>query len=183
METPRGIQDLVAAAALLGRSGCPVHVDLVGTGRDLRLLELEARARSVYGSRIQFHRYVSSHRDALRIIADADIGILPHRRCTHWDHTIPNKLFDYMAAGLPVVTSDAAPFARIVRESACGEVFASRDAADLARAVLALRNPAVRARYGENGRRAVLERYNWEHDSVELLSSIELAVRAAGAER
>ncbi len=30
-------------------------------------------------------------------IEQADICVVPHPRCPHWDHTVPNKLFDYMA--------------------------------------------------------------------------------------
>lgn len=183
MEIPRGIEDLVAAAALLQRNGVRVQVDLVGTGRDLAMFEEQARALGVHGASVRFHGYVSSHERALSVIADADIGVLPHRRCAHWDHTIPNKLFDYMAVGLPVITSDARPFARIVQEADCGEVCASRDPEDLARAIMKLRDPARRERHGENGRRAVRQQYNWEHDTETLLNSVELAVGAAGAER
>jgi glycosyltransferase involved in cell wall biosynthesis len=180
MEIPRGIDDLIDAAAKLEQAGRPVHVDLIGTGRDITLFERRAAALGVLGTSVVFHGHVPSHHDALRIIGQADIGILPHRRCTHWDHTIPNKLFDYMAAGLPVLTSDARPFARIVSETRCGEVFRSRDAGDLARAISVLADPTLRARYGENGRQAVLHRYHWERDSVELLNSVERAVSAAG---
>ncbi|HEX4684547.1 MAG TPA: glycosyltransferase family 4 protein [Gemmatimonadaceae bacterium] len=183
MEIPRGIDDLIDAAAKLKEAGRPVHIDLVGTGRDISLFERRAAALGVLGTSVVFHGHVASQEGAFRIIAQADIGILPHRRCTHWDHTIPNKLFDYMAAGLPVVTSDARPFARIVRETRCGEVFRSRDSTDLARAISVLADPALRARYGENGRHAVLDRYHWEHDSIELLNSVERAVSAAGGHR
>lgn len=176
MESPRGIDDLLEAAARLERSGMPVHVDLVGTGRDVALFQQHAQRLGVYGSAVRFHGHLASHEEALGIIARADIGVLPHRRCAHWDHTIPNKLFDYMAAGLPVLTSDAAPFARVVRETGCGEVFTSRDPASLAGAIRRLADPALRARYGAHGQRAILERYNWEADSEVLLASVARAI-------
>jgi glycosyltransferase involved in cell wall biosynthesis len=183
MEIPRGIEDLVEAAARLAAAGTPIVVDLVGTGRDAAHIEQRARELGVHGTSVVFHGHVASHEAALRIVAGADIGVLPHRRCEHWDHTIPNKIFDYMAVGLPVLSSDAAPFARIVHESACGEVFASGNAADLARAVSVLRDPVLRDRYGANGRRAVVDRYHWERDASVLLDSVERAVRDAAANR
>jgi glycosyltransferase involved in cell wall biosynthesis len=176
MEIPRGIDDLIEAAATLRAAGRPIHVDLIGTGRDITLFRRRAAAAGVLDSSVVFHGHVPSHEDALRIIADADIGVLPHRRCTHWDHTIPNKLFDYMAAGLPVLTSDARPFARIVRDAECGEVFKSRDADDLARAIGVLGDTTLRRRYGDNGRRAVLDRYHWERDAAILVDGIHRAV-------
>ena len=177
MEIPRGIGDLVEAAALLRDAGVPVQVDLVGTGRDVAEFEARARELGVHGREVIFHGFVASHAQALRIVTDADVGVLPHRRCAHWDHTIPNKLFDYMAAGLPVLTSDARPFARIVRETECGEVFASTDARAMADAIRRLAQPERRQRQGENGQRAVAARYNWESDTASLLEGVERAVR------
>ncbi|NUQ21724.1 MAG: glycosyltransferase, partial [Gemmatimonadaceae bacterium] len=101
--------------------------------------------------------------------------------------TVPNKLFDYMAAGLPVVTSSAIPAARIVRETGAGEVFTARDASSLAGAIERLRAPEARTTRGEAGRRAVRERYNWERDSATLLAAVEGTIarhaRIAGERR
>jgi glycosyltransferase involved in cell wall biosynthesis len=183
MEIPRGVGDLIDAAAALRHSNSAICVDLVGTGRDIDLFRERARGLGVLGTHVRFHGHVASHEEALRIVSEADIGVLPHRRCTHWDHTIPNKLFDYMAAGLPVLTSDARPFARIVRESRCGEVFESRDLGDLLDAIRRLGAPGLRANYGTNGQRAIVERYHWERDAEVLLDSVNRAARAARVNR
>ena len=179
MEIPRGIGDLIEAAAILRDSGQAVQVDLVGTGRDIAEFEARARELGVHGREVRFHGFVASHDAALQIVTEADIGVLPHRRCVHWDHTIPNKLFDYMAAGLPVLTSDARPFARVVQEEQCGEVFSSHDPAAVAAAVRRLADVNRRRREGANGQRAVAERFNWETDTAALLASVEHAVRRA----
>jgi glycosyltransferase involved in cell wall biosynthesis len=181
MEIPRGIGDLIRAAALRRQAHAPVQVDLIGTGRDAELFQQQARSLGVLGTDVRFHGYVASHEDALAIVAAADIGILPHRRCEHWDHTIPNKLFDYMAAGLPVLTSDARPFARIVHQTECGEVFASGDPAALAQAIGRLSSATRRHRYAVNGQRAIREHYNWEREAAVLIESIERAIYETGA--
>ena len=49
-----------------------------------------------------------------------DVGLVPHHADEAWNTTIPNKLFDYMAAGLPVISSDARPCARILRSTGAG---------------------------------------------------------------
>jgi len=172
LEVPRGIGDLIDAAALLRDEGIPVHVRIIGTGRDEKLFHARARERGVFGREVEFLGYLQSHEEALRIVADSDIGVLPHRRNEHWDHTIPNKLFDYMAAALPVITSDARPFARIVRDEEVGEIFSSRDPRSLADAVKRLVDPELRRRYGVNGQRSVRSHYNWEHDTAALLRAI-----------
>jgi glycosyltransferase involved in cell wall biosynthesis len=73
-------------------------------------------------------------------------------------------MFDYMMAGLPVVVpSFAEEVSRIVREYDCGLTVDSSDPAELAHVLDRLASdPSLRRRLGENGRRAVLDKYNWE---------------------
>jgi glycosyltransferase involved in cell wall biosynthesis len=74
-----------------------------------------------------------------------------------------------MFLGKPVIVSSARPLKRIVEGSQAGLVFASGDTDAFARAVLQLNDPALRQRLGENGKRAVVERYNWHYDSQRLV--------------
>jgi glycosyltransferase involved in cell wall biosynthesis len=107
------------------------------------------------------------------IVADATIGVVPHYSCSHWNTTIPNKLFDYMAAGKPVIVSDAVPAARIVRETGCGLVYSSTDPESLAAAVDRMADPAVRVRMGMAGRDAVEAKFNWRTDGAILSQVVE----------
>jgi glycosyltransferase involved in cell wall biosynthesis len=116
---------------------------------------------------------------ALAAVEHADLGVLPHHRNEQWNTSMPNKLFDYMAVGLPVVTSDAIPCVRITRESGAGEVFEAGNAASLADAIRRLGSEEARARCGAAGRRAVLERYNWECEAPDLLRSVAQAAEGA----
>ena len=58
---------------------------------------------------------------------------------------------------------------RIVADAQCGLVFKERDPRSLAETVLQLRDPEVRRQLGENGKRAVLDRYNWQQTVQALL--------------
>ncbi|MGQ9880688.1 MAG: glycosyltransferase [Armatimonadota bacterium] len=102
----------------------------------------------------------------------AHVGVIPHERNEHIDHTMPNKVYDYMAIGLPIIVSDAPPTKRIVEETGCGLVFRSQDAEDLAEKVLMLRNPTLRAEMGARGRKAVEDRYNWSVDGQRFLEVV-----------
>jgi glycosyltransferase involved in cell wall biosynthesis len=126
---------------------------------------------------VVFTGYIPRHKDALELVAAADVGIVPFHATGQWQASIPNKLFDYMAAGLAVVTSDTAPCARVVRETGAGEVFRAGDARDLARALLRLTDPATRRAAGEAGRQAVVSRYNWEHDADVFCRTVEAVAR------
>ena len=112
-------------------------------------------------------------REVEQRLSRADIGLIPHYATEAWNTTIPNKLFDYMALGLPVIVSEARPTPRIVEETACGEVFRDRNASDLARCILALTDPNGAIARRTNGRAAVRTRYNWTHDSRVFVDAVE----------
>jgi glycosyltransferase involved in cell wall biosynthesis len=178
MEAHRGVGEMIEAAALLNNRRKPVHLRLVGEGRDLARFRNLAEALSLPGSMVEFTGRLP-HAQALRAVAGADVGVVPHHADEAWNTTVPNKLFDYMAAGLPVLSSDAAPPARILAATGAGVVFRSGDARSLADALQPLRDPIVRRRMGEAGRRAVLRTYNWENDSAVLLQAVESAAAEA----
>jgi glycosyltransferase involved in cell wall biosynthesis len=183
LELPRGLLEAIDAIRILRGRSVPVRLTVVGAGRDERLLQDHARAAGLSEEEVLFTGYVPRHEDALRIVAGADIGIVPARATEQWQTSIANKLFDYMAAGLAVVTSDVAPSARVVRETGAGEVFRAGDAADLADALLRLRDPQVRRAAGEAGRNAVLAHYNWERDAAVLCGVIGQVLQGVGAGR
>lgn len=171
MEIPRGVGDLIAAVAQLAKSGAAVRLRLIGEGRDRHLFEDQARRLGLGPNTVEFLGYVENRR-ALELVAQADIGVIPHHADEAWNTTIPNKLFDYMAAGLAVVTSDAVPAARIVTETGAGRVFHSGDPADLVVQVLVLKEEAVRERCAAAAREAILQRYHWERDAAALRGAL-----------
>ena len=74
-----------------------------------------------------------------------------------------------MACGLPVVCSDFPLWERLVGDADCGVVVDPRDPPAVAAAIeQLLKDPDEARRLGENGRRAVLDRFNWEAEFVKL---------------
>jgi glycosyltransferase involved in cell wall biosynthesis len=103
-------------------------------------------------------------------LAGAAVGWIPFRPTPNNLRTIPLKLLEYMAAGLPVVASDFGFIAEIVRESGCGLLVPAEDAAAHAEALAHLLTHPDEARaMGARGRRAVEARYTWEAESAKLL--------------
>jgi glycosyltransferase involved in cell wall biosynthesis len=78
-----------------------------------------------------------------------------------------------MLMGKPVVVSSCKPLRRIVEETGSGLVFEAGNSDALARAVIQLKDESLRRRLSEAGRRAVLEKYNWERTSKELVKMYE----------
>lgn len=110
---------------------------------------------------------------AYQCLLAADIGlILFQPGIQNHVFALPHKLFDYMMAELPVIApAFAQEVGPIVQEADCGLLVDPSDPEDIARALDFLAaNPAERRRLGQNGRRAVLERYNWEAEVAHLIN-------------
>jgi len=82
----------------------------------------------------------------------------------------PNKMFEYMSAGLPVIASDFPLWREIIEGADCGLCVDPIDPAAIAGAIDRLvQDPALARRMGENGRHAVETKYNWGVEEQKLL--------------
>ncbi len=170
MEEARGVRLAIEALAAVRKDGIPVTLDLIGDGRSLPDFKAAAASLGLDADAIRFHGYVQ-YKEALAAVARADAGLIPHFASESWESTIPNKLFDYMSLGVPVISSDVRPVARILEETQAGVTFRDRDSSDLARVVHEVFANAERARLGENGIEAIRARYHFERDA-EIMSRV-----------
>jgi glycosyltransferase involved in cell wall biosynthesis len=107
----------------------------------------------------------------LRALRRARVGlVLLHPRPNYLE-SLPIKLFEYMAAGLPVVASDFPLWRRLVEETGCGLLVDPLDPAAIAEGLAyLLDHPHEGAEMGRRGREAVEARYNWEAEAASLRS-------------
>ena len=136
------------ATALAALANVP-GARLVVVGREKRP-DAYARMAATLGvaDRVTF---AGPQADAKPYFGAADAFVLP----TRYD-PLPNAALEAMACGLPVVTSAKSGAAELVTAHDAGFVCGSRDAAALAAHLASLQDPALRARQGDNARRAVL---------------------------
>jgi glycosyltransferase involved in cell wall biosynthesis len=176
IERHRGVADLVRAVSETQRHGLQLRLLVIGDGKSFGELQELAADLGVLRNGVELLGRMENRR-ALDIVSGADIGAIPHMPCDYWDTTIPNKLFDYMSLGLPVITSNVRPVQRIVQEEACGLAYEWGNISDLCLKIDGLRSADQRRQMGEAGRRAVQSKYNWPTDGA-VLSRKLLAVRA-----
>jgi glycosyltransferase involved in cell wall biosynthesis len=103
--------------------------------------------------------------------ASATIGLIPYEPVgLNNTYTTPNKLFDYMAAGLPVVASRLPELVRFVEGGSMGATFEPGDPTALAAAINGLLEDG--GRYEAMKGRALMmsRRYTWELEAPKLLA-------------
>lgn len=174
IERHRGVQDLVRAVHESLRRGRQLKLIVIGDGKSFGELRTLAADLGVLDNGVELLGRIENRR-ALAIVSQADIGAIPHMPCDAWDATIPNKLFDYMSLGLPVLTSNVGPVQRIVTQEACGVAYEWGNVDDLCAKIDTLRSATQRQEMAEAGRRAVQSKYNWSNDGA-VLSRTLLAV-------
>jgi glycosyltransferase involved in cell wall biosynthesis len=171
------LHTLLDAAALLQAQGYAdkIRFRLVGDGP--MKLDLIQRVRgSGLDAIVRFEEPVPKQR-LNEVIGEADALVIPLRRggLFRWGIS-PNKMFDYMAAGRPIVTAIDTP-SNPVAEAEAGLTVAPEDAAALAAAVKTLysMSPAARWEAGMRGRRYV----ETHHDIRHLARAFEACLLAA----
>ena len=92
----------------------------------------------------------------------------------YYQETLDVTVFEYMACGKPIVASDVPLINNIIREASCGILVDPCDAKAHASAILyLLEHPDEARKMGENGRKAVVVKYNWEKESKKLIAVYE----------
>lgn len=121
--------------------------------------------------RVDYHGFLD--RAGVRAAFDeARVGLVVLGRTPKYTQgAVPVKLFEYLAAGLPVVASDF-PVIREIAERTGGCVLVDPEDGAAVRAAVErlLRDPETASRMGQQGRAAVLALYSWETEGAKLLA-------------
>lgn len=106
-----------------------------------------------------------------KLLGEAKVGLSVAHPTPAYRETLSSKVFEYMAAGLPVIVSDFPRWREPIDQYKCGIAVNPLDTAEIARAIgELLRDPERAQAMGERGRMAVQERYNWDTEARSLLA-------------
>jgi glycosyltransferase involved in cell wall biosynthesis len=158
----RGARQLAAAAA-----HCRTRIVLAGPLWDG--LTAEAAASLPGWSRLSY-RGVISRAEVAGLMGRSRVGLVTFLPVVNHINALPNKLFEYMSAGIPVVASDFPMWREIVTSTGSGLCVDPTDPAAIAAAVDRLaEDTEFAAACGRNGARAVAEEFNWSTQAHKLL--------------
>jgi glycosyltransferase involved in cell wall biosynthesis len=154
IQVERGLLDVLEAL----RRHADWRLDLAGFGGDQeRILELACQSPNVaWHGRVPYSRAIQLSRAADALFALYDPTIPNHR------YASPNKVFEALMLGKPIVVAGGTNMDHIVNEAGCGLIvpYGDVDALDAAFSRLAA-DPNLRRQLGSNGRQAYQARYSW----------------------
>lgn len=171
----RGAREVVETGRLLrDRTGGAVTTHVMGPAHGpAETLVREAHERGD----VHWHGFVANDR-AGELLDGALAGLSLLQDLPNYRHSMPTKVLEYMAHGVPVVTTPLPLAEDVVTTAGSGVVVPFGDPAAAADAVLALRaDPERAAGLGAAGRRAAVERYDWATVSGDFVATLA-AVRA-----
>ena len=165
----RGVAEMISLAALLRPHGIGVH--LIGPADARARALIEASAREDGG--VRWHGFVPNDA-AMSLVDGALAGLSLLQDEPNFRHSLPTKVVEYMARGVPVVSTPLPNAVDLVLRHDCGFVVPFGDAAGPARAILRLdEDLALRDAMGGRGHAAASESLGWPADAKEFVAQLE----------
>lgn len=150
----RGFETIIEVAKQVNG----LRIEIAGFGYyEKKLLSLiENEPNIIFIGKIPYHEVIRKTIKSDLLIALYNPDITNNRFAS------PNKLFEAMMCGKPIIVSDGTAMADIVRHENCGIVVPYGDIKALKQEIIMLKNnPEICIQLGKNGRMAYLNKYNW----------------------
>ena len=161
----RGIREVVEALTRIEETRAVL--DLAGA---FDPASLRADIERMPGWRYVRDRGWVGREEIAHLLGEARAGLVVLHPSENYRYSYPIKLFEYMAAGLPVIVSDFPLWRQLIGDAECGLFVDPLNPAAIAQAMTwILDNPEEAKAMGERGRLAVENDYNWARESRALL--------------
>ncbi len=167
----RGLDRLVQAAAFLEPN---IVIVMMGKGRGTGDASSQLKAliaREKVAERVKIIPHVQ-YEELLDWTVSADIGLITYEpdHSLNFQMCLPNKLFEFMMAGVPVLTSPLDAVIDVFKTHNIGQILPSLAPADIGAAINAmLADPVALANMRRNALDAAQYEFNWEKESPKLI--------------
>lgn len=165
LEGPRGAREMVRAMEELP-ANCEARLVIAGT---FEPAGLETELQGMPGwSRVESRGWVT-RRQVADLLGSSRLGLVLLHPVENYFEAQPNKLFEYMAAGLPVVASDFPAWRTLIEQEACGLLVDPLDPKAIADAIQWLLAHSSEAQeMGRRGQAAVHRQFTWHVEGEKL---------------
>ena len=165
----QGLRSLLDAMQIVVTREPSARLLVVGGGPDLSNLARLAEAKGLL--RNVFFRGPVRHEDVPSYLRVAQVCVAPKNPVRM---TSPIKVFEYLAAGKPIVVTDSVELAGIIATEGLGAVVKYGDTNDLASALLKfLQNPILCEETGLRGRHWVQQHQSWEQITARIAEFVQ----------
>jgi glycosyltransferase involved in cell wall biosynthesis len=159
----RGIENVVKSL-----SNTKSKLNLVGNFQEPKFKEYLMSTSN--WEKVNYYGFCDRTKSA-EILSKSFAGIVTFDYAKNHINSQPNKLFEYMSAGLPVIASNFGLWKEIVQGSKCGVCVDPNDIDQITTAINFLHsNPKKAQKMGKNGKKAILEKFNWSLESEKLIN-------------
>ncbi|PUE63755.1 glycosyltransferase family 4 protein [Arcobacter caeni] len=105
----------------------------------------------------------------VNVMSQSKAGLVTLHPIINYLDALPVKMFEYMAAGLPVISSDIKLWKEIIDDANCGICVNPLEPKEIAQAIeYIISHPQEAQLMGQNGKNTVLEKYNWGFEEKKL---------------
>jgi glycosyltransferase involved in cell wall biosynthesis len=126
--------------------------------------------------RVVFHGFVGRN-EISEILGRSRIGMLVLHPEHGYFESLPVKLFEYMAAGIPVIASEFPLWKEIIEENNCGICVDPLNTTKISQSISYLiNNNDIAEGMGKSGYNAVIKKYSWDNEVVKLLKIYSLII-------
>lgn len=102
---------------------------------------------------------------------NSDIGLALLKPIDNYKESLPTKMFEYMQFGLPVIISNFPLYQKYINESKSGiSIDVNNIKGELKMIVEGLKDDEELRKMSENGKKAIIEMYNWEMEKTKLVN-------------
>jgi len=163
----RGIKEMVKAMEYLGKT----KLNLAGPFSEK---STEKEVKTYAGWQNVNELGFLDRIEVSKIYSQSKAGLVTLRPIINYLDALPVKMFEYMAAGLPVISSNIKLWKEIIDDAQCGICVNPLDPKEIADAIqYIISHPKEAQQMGENGKNAVLEKYNWTVEEKKLFEVYE----------
>lgn len=121
---------------------------------------------------------ILSRNDVAEVLAKSSVGLVTYLPAPNHTDAQPNKLFEYMSVGLPVIASNFPLWQEIVVDNDCGLCVDPANTEEIAQAIqFFFDHPDEGVRMGANGMIAVNDTYNWHAEEKKLIDLYDRMVK------
>lgn len=161
IETVRGIKEMIDALEFT-----PYSLTLAGKFSSMAL-EQEMKAKQQW-YKVDFKGFLN-RAEIKNTLQQSMAGLVTLHPIINYIDALPVKMFEYMAAGIPVIASDFPLWRSIVSESHCGTVVDPLNPKAIAAAItFYIEHPHIAKEQGANGKNAIRTKYNWNVEKEKL---------------